>query len=42
MPSLVVIGQHIKEKRRGHNILTKYPCLDRVDGVGTYVFRDSN
>ena len=35
MPSLLVIGQKIKEKWRGHNILTyiltKYPSLNRVN-----------
>ena len=44
MPSLVVIGQQIKEKRRGHNVppsaymVPKYPSLNRVkvfpEGVG--------
>ena len=36
MPSLVVIGQQIKEKRGGggHNvyIITKYPSLNGVKG----------
>ena len=38
MPSLVVIGQQIKEKRRGHNfppppayMVPKYPRLNRVN-----------
>ena len=36
MPSVVVIGQQIKEKRRGHNVpppaymVPKYPSLNRV------------
>ena len=35
MPSLVVIGQQMKEKRRGHNVPpslydAKYPSLNRV------------
>ena len=36
MPSLVVIGQQIKEKQRRHNIygfmVPKYPSLNRVKG----------
>ena len=33
MPSLVVIGQQIKEKRMGHNIymVAKYPSLIKVN-----------
>ena len=36
MPSLVVTGQQIKEKQRGHNVpplaymVPKYPSLNRV------------